>query len=220
MECINYNFLDFCNYLLVTANFHFENNRVLLSEFLLKPLCKLKTKAISSLLQSINGKKTIYLILRLRWKFSAIELGGRSLSRRLKKSGLGRRLRYSVIHWTGLFKTLIFCFSSWRNWQVWNKHNYFPSAYRTDEMSYGIKIWLFWKVVICRWTGLMSYRHYDVKSEGQVWRVFLRIKSHQNDFKKCRRNKKFALRVWVGNGASKTFLFLLYTLQMILLGLT
>ncbi len=30
----------------------------------------------------------------------------------------------------------------------------------------------------------------------------------------------FALWVWVGHGASKTFLFLLYTLQMILLGLT
>ena len=30
VECIKYNLLDFCNYLLVTANFPLENNRVLL----------------------------------------------------------------------------------------------------------------------------------------------------------------------------------------------
>ena len=28
VECIKYNLIDFCNYLLVTANFLFENNRV------------------------------------------------------------------------------------------------------------------------------------------------------------------------------------------------
>ena len=44
-------------------------------------------------------KKTIYLHLQLRWKFSDIKLGGQSLSRRLKNSGLRRRLRYSVIQW-------------------------------------------------------------------------------------------------------------------------
>ena len=30
VECIKYDILDFCNHLLVTANFPFENNRVLL----------------------------------------------------------------------------------------------------------------------------------------------------------------------------------------------
>ena len=30
VECIKYHILDFCNHLLVTANFPFENNRVLL----------------------------------------------------------------------------------------------------------------------------------------------------------------------------------------------
>ena len=30
MECIKYNYLDFCNYLLATANFPFENKSVLL----------------------------------------------------------------------------------------------------------------------------------------------------------------------------------------------
>ena len=49
-----------------------------------KLLFKLKTKAIPKLLWSIN-KKTFYINLRLRWKFSVIKLGGRSLSWRLKK---------------------------------------------------------------------------------------------------------------------------------------
>ena len=71
-------------------------------EFLLYLLCKLKIKAILTLLRLINRKKTIYLKLRLRWKFSVIKFGGRSLSRRLKNSGLRRRLRYSVIQWWGL----------------------------------------------------------------------------------------------------------------------
>ena len=43
-------------------------------------------------------KIPFYLNLWLRWKFSARKLGGRSLSRRLKNSGLRQRLRYSVIH--------------------------------------------------------------------------------------------------------------------------
>ena len=66
-------------------------------EFLLYLLCKLKIKAILTLLRLINRKKTIYLKLRLRWKFSVIKSSGRSVSRRLKNSGLRRRLRYSVI---------------------------------------------------------------------------------------------------------------------------
>ena len=41
--CIKYNLLDFCNYLLVTANLPFENNRSYFGDFLLQLLCKLKT---------------------------------------------------------------------------------------------------------------------------------------------------------------------------------
>ena len=43
-------------------------------------------------------KRPFNLNLRLRWKFSAIKLGSQSLSGRLKKSGLDRRIRQLVIH--------------------------------------------------------------------------------------------------------------------------
>ena len=59
----------------------------------------------SKLLCSINEKNPFSLNLWLRWKFSAINLGSQSLSWRLKKYGLGRRLRWSVIHWSYLYLT-------------------------------------------------------------------------------------------------------------------
>ena len=87
VECIKYNVLDFCNYLLVAANFPFDNNRVLIF-------------VNSKLLWSINGKRPLHLNLWLRRKFSEIKFGGRSLSRRSFSAlnGLGFKVKLVIVH--------------------------------------------------------------------------------------------------------------------------
>ena len=74
--------------------------------------------------------------------------------------------------------------------QVWNKHNYFPSA---SELPY-TKGWLFWKVVIdelgsCPTDTMTS----KVRARFDVF--FLRIKSHQYNFTKTHKKQKIECRL-------------------------
>ena len=91
VECIKYNLIDFCDCLLVTSNFSFENNRVLhCCNYFLNS----KRKPFQNFYgQLMEKNKLIQTFGLCRWKFSVIKLGGWSLSRRLKKSGFGQRLR-------------------------------------------------------------------------------------------------------------------------------
>ena len=61
MECIKYNLLFVTTYLLITANFHFENNRVLLWWVSVVTTLKTRYKSHFKILWPINGKKTIYV---------------------------------------------------------------------------------------------------------------------------------------------------------------
>ena len=65
VECIKYDILDFCNHLLVTANFSFENTRVLLWCISVVTTLQTQNESHFKILWSIHGKNTIYLNLRL-----------------------------------------------------------------------------------------------------------------------------------------------------------